>query len=99
MDNKGTGAISDLADNCFTIWRNKYKEELLQCQASGVTLKPKELEYLKGADCKWCCDKQRNGEWEGKFGFWFHPNSLQYLSHSEQKPFRYVDYSNTSTIL
>lgn len=59
LDNKGTGAISDLADNCFTIWRNKYKEELLQCQASSVTLKPKELEYLKGADCKWCCDKQR----------------------------------------
>lgn len=98
LDNKGTGAISDLADNCFTIWRNKYKEELLQCQASGATLKPKELEYLKGADCKWCCDKQRNGEWEGKFGFWFHPNSLQYLSQSEQKPIRYVDYSNVSTI-
>lgn len=23
MDIKGSGAISDLADNCFTIWRNK----------------------------------------------------------------------------
>ena len=22
LDNKGTGAISDLADNCFTVWRN-----------------------------------------------------------------------------
>lgn len=29
LDNKGTGAISDLADNCFTVCRNKYKEELL----------------------------------------------------------------------
>ena len=96
LDNKGTGAISDLADNCFTVWRNKYKEELLQCQASGIELKPKELDYLKGADCKWCCDKQRNGDCEGKFGFWFHSGSLQYLSRPDQKPFRYVDYSNTN---
>ncbi|QMT61829.1 hypothetical protein [Legionella sp. PC997] len=28
LDNKGTGAISDLADNCYTVWRNKLKEEL-----------------------------------------------------------------------
>ena len=94
LDNKGTGAISDLADNCFTIWRNKYKEELLQCQASGVVLTPKELEYLNGADCKWCCDKQRNGDWEGKFGFWFHAGSLQYLNKPDQKPIRVVEYSS-----
>ena len=98
LDNKGTGAISDLADNCFTIWRNKYKEELLQCQASGVVLKPKELEYLNGADCKWCCDKQRNGDWEGRFGFWFHTQSLQYLASTNQKPIRYVDYSKVPLI-
>lgn len=97
MDNKGTGAISDLADNCFTIWRNKYKEELLQCKASGVILKPKELESLNGADCKWCCDKQRNGDWEGKFGFWFHAGSLQYLNKLEQKPIRVVEYSNKNS--
>ena len=97
LDNKGTGAISDLADNCFTIWRNKYKEELLQCQASGVALKPKELEYLIGADCKWCCDKQRNGDWEGKFGFWFHAGSLQYLNKPDQKPIRVVEYSNRNS--
>lgn len=93
LDNKGTGAISDLADNCFTVWRNKHKEQLLQCQASGVVLKSKELEYLNGADCKWCCDKQRNGDWEGVFGFWFDAKSLQYVPTANSKPIRYVDYS------
>ena len=96
LDNKGTGAISDLADNCFTVWRNKYKEYLIQRQASGMPLAAKELDYLKGADCKWCCDKQRNGDWEGVFGFWFHGASLQYLTQPEQKPIRYVDYSNSA---
>lgn len=98
LDNKGTGAISDLADNCFTIWRNKNKEQLLQCQASGITLKPKELEYLKAADCKWGCDKQRNGDWEGVFGFWFHADSLQYLNKSDQKPLRVVEYSSRNPL-
>ena len=95
LDNKGTGAISDLADNCFTVWRNKEKEHLKQKQASGVGLTSKEQDKLKNSDCLWTCDKQRNGDWEGKFGFWFHSLSLQYLSNPDQKPVRIVDYSNT----
>lgn len=94
LDNKGTGAISDLADNCFAVWRNKAKEKLLQCQTSGIELNSKELGYLKAADCKWCCDKQRNGDWEGQLGFWFHPASLQYLPSTDHKPVRLVEYSN-----
>ncbi len=93
LDNKGTGALSDLADNCFTVWRNKEKESLKQKQKMGVSLSPKELKQLEGSDCWWCCDKQRNGDWEGKFGFWFHPETLQYLPGTNCKPIRYVDYS------
>lgn len=97
LDNKGTGAISDLADNCFTVWRNKYKEILKQKQALGESLEPKELKKLNESDCLWCCDKQRNGEWEGRFGFWFHGESLQYLGKPDQKPIRIVDYSRSMT--
>ena len=93
LDNKGTGAITDLADNCFTVWRNKAKEKLNQIQASGRTLTHEQLEKLKDSDCFWCCDKQRNGDWEGRLGFWFHGASLQYLSKPEQRPIRLVDYS------
>jgi len=24
------------------------------------------------------CEKQRNGDWEGKLKFWFHPGSLRF---------------------
>lgn len=94
LDNKGSGAISDLADNCFSVWRNKEKERLTQKQASGIILTEKEQEKIQNADCLWGCDKQRNGDWEGRFAFWFHNASLQYLTNAEQKPIRYVDYSN-----
>ncbi|MCE0723988.1 bifunctional DNA primase/helicase [Legionella resiliens] len=94
LDNKGTGALSDLADNCFTVWRNKEKESLMQKQNMGMSLSPKELKQLEDSDCWWCCDKQRNGDWEGKFGFWFESKSLQYLEKPAQTPKRYVEYSS-----
>jgi twinkle protein len=94
LDNKGTGAITDLADNCFSIWRNKKKEELIRLRANGKTLSPEQLEKLNESDCCWICDKQRNGDWEGKIGLWFDPSSFQYLNHEHQKPFRFVEYSN-----
>lgn len=98
LDNKGTGAISDLADNCFSIWRNKKKEELVHKQATGAKLTGDELKIIGASDCMWHCDKQRNGDWEGKFGFWFHPDSLQYLSSPDHKPMRMVDYSKNNAV-
>ena len=98
LDNKGTGAITDLADNCFSIWRNKEKEHLSQKQAGGSTLTEKELEKLKFADCLWGCDKQRNGDWEGKLGFWFHNTSLQYLASSSHRPTQMLHYSRTNQV-
>lgn len=94
LDTKGTGATSDLADNCFSVWRNKEKERLKQIQNNGAVLDAKQLKKLDDSDCLWGCDKQRNGDWEGTFGFWFHPPSLQYLDKSNLKPTRVVEYSN-----
>lgn len=93
LDNKGTGAISDLADNCFTVWRNKKKENILRRQLQNTILDAKELEALNQADCVWICDKQRNGDWEGRIGLWFDPKSYQYLNHQDQRPVQYVKYS------
>ena len=94
LDNKGTGAISDLADNCFSIWRDKEKERLVQKQTLGFMLSEKELEKLNDPDCLWCCDKQRNGDWEGRLGFWFHRASLQYLVASGHRPTHIVNLQN-----
>ncbi len=91
LDMKGTGSITDLADNCFSVWRNKLKED--------------EINRMKGApsdsllekfDSLLACDKQRNGEWEGKFALWFHRDSFQYLENRHTKPRQYVEYSGLS---
>jgi twinkle protein len=91
LDMKGSGAISDLADNCFTVWRNKGKQDKLQKQVlQGQTPDP---DLLESPDCLFICDKQRNGDWEGKMALWFDMKSYQFLNHRTQKPIQYVTYS------
>lgn len=93
LDFKGTGAISDLADNCFTVWRNKAKENVISKQAQGYPITDKEMESLRKPDSMWFCDKQRHGDWEGTLGFWFHAPSYQYLPGEGMKPRPFVKYS------
>jgi len=90
LDIKGTGALSDLADNCFAIWRNKNKErKLAKVERNGE--EPSQS-LLEEPDCLWYCDKQRNGEWEGTFALYFDKDSLQYrAAYTEQKA-RYVQF-------
>lgn len=73
FDIKGAGAITDQVDNVFIVWRNK-KAERTQSNDPSAMLR---------------CDKQRNGEWEGMLGFWFHPDSMQYLERIDSVPMRY----------
>lgn len=70
MDVKGSGTITDMADNVFSVWRNKPKEENPDKHAdqSDAILK---------------CMKQRNGEWEGNVLLWFKPESGQYAESSK----------------
>lgn len=99
MDIKGSGALSDLADNCFSVWRNKEKEaarEELIIHEYELDQKDKEIlktKLLKEADCKWSCYKQRNGDFEGQLGFYFDKKSLQYLEYEKQKLRPFVEYS------
>lgn len=71
FDIKGTGAISDLADNIFTVWRNKKKEENAKSENPDPVVQSK-------PDAIIVCDKQRHGEWEGRVALWFEPASLQF---------------------
>ena len=77
MDIKGTGAITDMVDNVYIIWRNKGKEA---AQTSGDNSKI--ADSLNKPDCIITCSKQRNGEWEGFIKLWFDKASLQYLEYS-----------------
>ena len=69
-DYKGTGAITDQVDNVISVWRNKPKEKK---RDEGKPVEDKEPDALL------ICDKQRNGEWEGSIGLWFHRESMQYV--------------------
>lgn len=91
LDIKGTGAITDLADNCFTIWRNKKKEnEIQKLLNTGET---PDDELMTKFDCLWTCDKQRNGDWEGRIALWFDKQSYQFLNSYGQRPTPVVSYS------
>jgi twinkle protein len=70
-DYKGSGAITDQVDNVISVWRDKGKE---RDREAGKT-----IEEAKRPDNLLICDKQRNGEWEGTIGLWFHRDSQQYL--------------------
>lgn len=76
MDVKGTGSITDQVDNVLTVWRNKRKE----AEAAEGRASPQEPDALI------ICDKQRNGEWEGKIGLWFHPGSMQFIGDGINGP-------------
>ena len=74
MDIKGSGSIGDLADNLYSVWRNKKKE-------AG-----EETPVVYDAILN--CDKQRHGEWEGALGFYFDRDSFQYLDDANELPRR-----------
>lgn len=79
FDAKGSGTITDLADNVLTVWRNKKKEaEIEQMNASGEPITDK---VRQQPDALIICDKQRNFDWEGKITLWYHRDSMQFLEH------------------
>lgn len=81
MDVRGAGSITDQVDNVLVWWRNKPKEEALRT-AKGNAID----EYLGTPDALLVCDKQRNGEWEGRIGFWFDQASLQFVEEENDHP-------------
>lgn len=82
MDVKGTGAITDMAFNLMTIWRNKPKEE---AQRTGDNTKDGQ------PDAMLICSKQRNGDWEGKVALWFDRASYQYIDRPNDPLFQYME--------
>lgn len=70
FDLKGSGSITDQVDNVFIVWRNKGKAQ--DRQENGVVDE-------STPDALLICEKQRNGEWEGRMPLWFEPDSQQYV--------------------
>lgn len=67
MDALGAGAITNLVDNVFVVWRNKAKAESSAPNPNDP-------------DAVLICDKQRHGTgWEGIHNLRYHQRSQQYL--------------------
>jgi len=79
FDIKGSGGISDLADNVLTVTRNKKKE--LEKRMDN----PNE-EILKQKDAFLTCDKQRHDNWEGVIGLYFHPSGQYSRQEGQHRP-------------
>jgi twinkle protein len=77
FDIKGTGAITDLVDNCFIVWRNKEKESKIR---DGSDYSPHD------PDCLLLLVKQRHGESEGAYRLYFDRQSLQYIEDRNTMP-------------
>lgn len=76
-DFKGSGSITDQIDNVIAVWRNKTKERAREAGKSVNEAEP---------DALLICDKQRNGEWEGSIGLWFHRDSQQFVGNPGDQP-------------
>lgn len=78
MDIKGSGTIGDLVHNVITVWRNKPKERALELGDYSMNSDPDQFLI---------CDKQRNGDWEGRISLWYHAASRQYIESIDGRPY------------
>jgi len=81
-DFRGAGEVVDLVDNAIAVHCNKKKEQL---RNEGKEFNEDE------ADITLDVVKQRNGEYEGKFKFWFNEKSLQLTPdvHNRVMPYEF----------
>lgn len=70
FDIKGAGEITDLADNVLIVARNQKKDQQKRTNSQQYNETDPDG-FLRVA-------KQRHGEWEGMWGFWFHEKSHQW---------------------
>jgi twinkle protein len=68
-------------DNIFIIWKNKKKEMLAQQGEAVDNTEP---------DAMIICEKQRHGEFEGRFTLWFDRTSQQFVEIAHGLPSRYL---------
>jgi twinkle protein len=96
-DVKGTSEIAANAANIIGVWRNRKLEDEIRvateaAERDDATAQLKLEELAEKPPVIVNVAKQRNGDWEGKFGLWFNPQTYQYRSahddrHGRKKPF------------
>jgi twinkle protein len=77
FDLRGSSSITDQVDNVLILWRNKAKEHAIQ--------QGKDVDYAL-PDAMLLCEKQRNGEAEDWYSFWYHQDSQQFVDKQGNLP-------------
>jgi twinkle protein len=90
-DIKGSGSVTDLADGVIMIFKNKKKIEA----AAQAKMLCEELDekYARQWDSYLEVLKNRNGQYEGKIGFEFDSDSMQFKERRGSKAKQYINYS------
>ena len=80
MDVKGTGSLTDLADNLFCVYRNKKKEAEISAHMNGQSIDRCITEVKSDYDAYLICHKSREygGDAEGTYGLYFNRASQSY---------------------
>lgn len=93
-DTKGSGAIVDLVDNMFMVWRNKEKEDDMKDVGHMSTKKDDPDQLL-------LCRKQRNydGSENGEptIKLFFHKDAQQYLETAREQPMVFWNWPHVAT--
>ncbi len=74
---KGAGEITDLCDNLLIIARNVGKDAEAAKMKKRSNGNPEPIDDAPDGFIR--VAKQRHGEWEGNWGFWWEPNSQQWV--------------------
>lgn len=95
MSIAGSAGIANIADNIYTVWRNKGKEEAFWKSKKEHTVLPES--FYEAPDAIVECVKSRDmgSDVERQYYFWFDKESLQYLDDrfSNTKNYLMSDYA------
>ena len=97
MSIKGASEITDIADNVFTIWRDKKKQFQVQRYLdtrelpSGMSIEKLERKFDVTLEC--CKHREMGGDAEGQYGFYYDRDSMQFQETLREKPFIYFSGS------
>ena len=99
MDVKGSGCLTDLPWNVFSVWRNKAKEEELGGEDFKQTKKKKKDDNnaCDDPDGMFICAKQREGEWENMLGLFFDNESQRYYDSENYRAPNYLGEEGNQT--
>ncbi len=97
FDVRGASEITDLADNVFICWKDKERDDAVECRANGLTLSPTQVKALERPDQILDVAKQRHGSFEGAFSLWFHRRSLQFIGSDDTRAMPWPDHEGNLT--